>query len=208
MLLATYLALLGGPLPAFIQRFIYGAYFIIVPRVADLSVVETAVVGLIGAMVPLAIIYGIYTEEDAEVEEVEEPLTGWRRWFRLDIVGPIVIIALLAGLFSEAFGFRPHNLTGISMEPAYTRGDVLFTRDVSPGSIEVGDVVWFEEGQLEVIHRVIAIEGDGGELVIIARGDNNNVEDDPVPASSIKGRVVFSVPWVGNIGHWFSDLTG
>jgi len=201
---------------AFAYRLVVGGYLLFAPELPDVSITVHAVAGVLGAAIPLLIISYLYTPEDEEEAEKEEKTeedqaeerTGWRRRVRLDIVGPIVIIVLPAGLFSGAFGLRPHNLTGISMEPAYTRGDVLFTRDVSPGSIEVGDVVWFEEGQLEVIHRVIAIEGDGGELVIIARGDNNNVDDDPVPASSIKGKLVFSVPWVGRVGHWLADLTG
>lgn len=78
-----------------------------------------------------------------------------------------------------------------SMEPELSTGDLLFIK--SADSYSVGDVVVFCNGKTAVVHRIIEM-GDEG---IITQGDANNIPDDPIQLSQIKGIVVASIPFVG-----------
>lgn len=80
-----------------------------------------------------------------------------------------------------------------SMEPELSVGDLLIVRERD--SYEVGDVVVYQTGRTAVTHRIVSIEGDE----VIAKGDANNVEDDPITRAQIKGAVVCAIPLAGRV---------
>lgn len=85
-------------------------------------------------------------------------------------------------------------LTG-SMEPVYYPGDMLMLKRTTIDQLRIGDVVQYQSGSISIIHRIIAIQGDGS---LITQGDNNNAADiEPVKAEQIKGRVLSAVPKLG-----------
>ena len=45
-----------------------------------------------------------------------------------------------------------------------------------------------------MVHRILRFEDDK----VITMGDANDAEDDPVPLTAIKGKVVFALPLVGH----------
>ena len=81
-------------------------------------------------------------------------------------------------------------LTG-SMEPEISAGDLLIVAERK--TYEVGDVVVYQDGRMAVTHRIVAISDDE----VITRGDANNIEDDPILPTQIKGKVVLSIPFIG-----------
>lgn len=80
-----------------------------------------------------------------------------------------------------------------SMEPELSKGDMIFVKEAD--SYKEGDVVVYQEGSILVVHRIIEIDGEN----VIAKGDANQSADEPVNISAIKGKVCFTVPFVGNI---------
>lgn len=92
--------------------------------------------------------------------------------------------------------FRRFEVTGDSMEPAYSAGDrlLVFTRGRKP---RVGDVVVFldpreSQDPIEMVKRVAAVHGDGS---VDVAGDNPAASTDsrefgPVPARLLRGRVL------------------
>lgn len=78
-----------------------------------------------------------------------------------------------------------------SMEPKLHVDDLVFVR--SADSYSVGDIVIYQEANALIIHRIIQIDGD----TLITKGDNNNTADAPIQVSSVKGKMVFSVPFIG-----------
>ena len=88
-----------------------------------------------------------------------------------------------------------------SMEPALPMGALVFTIDIEPEKIKVGDIVAFrraEESQFTTSHRVIEVISNNGELSFRTKGDANAEADPrPVPASAIRGKILFSIPRVG-----------
>ena len=90
-------------------------------------------------------------------------------------------------------GFGTAVVQSGSMEPTYSVGDLLFIKEAS--DYEVGDVVVYQSDNMLVVHRIVEIDGNR----ITTQGDANNVADEPFSASNIMGRVIGSVPGVGNV---------
>ena len=127
---------------------------------------------------------------------------------RLKTVGRVVllvIISLLVGLrlyswnaktlvgnlMPMPFGWGVSVVLSGSMETALSVDDLVFVH--AQESYAVGDVVVYQDGGSLVIHRIILMDGDE----VVTMGDANNVEDEPIALSAIKGKAVASIPYAG-----------
>jgi len=86
-------------------------------------------------------------------------------------------------------------VTGASMTPALTGGMRVTVETAPPESLAPGELVcWFDPSRgpdHKVVHRLVGTaRGDGGRLLLVTRGDASAVEDPPVPADCVIGRVV------------------
>lgn len=88
-------------------------------------------------------------------------------------------------------GFGMSVVLSGSMEPELSVGDMIIV--VPRDAYAIGDVVVFQSGRTAVVHRIIGIEGEE----VITQGDANNAPDDPISLSVVRGKVVFTVPFVG-----------
>lgn len=80
-----------------------------------------------------------------------------------------------------------------SMEPEFSAGDLIVVKEAE--NYKLKDIVVFQEGRSLVVHRIVSVDGE----TVTTQGDANNVSDDPIPISTIKGKVIFCIPFVGNI---------
>lgn len=84
-------------------------------------------------------------------------------------------------------------LTG-SMEPTITIDDLIVIEKTN--DYQLNDIVVFQDGNLIVVHRIIAIDGEE----ITTAGDNNDgAIDDPIKVTDIYGEVVNIIPVLGLI---------
>ncbi|CAN8259197.1 unnamed protein product [Cochlearia groenlandica] len=95
-----------------------------------------------------------------------------------------------------------------SMEPGFQRGDILFLH-MTDKPIRVGEIVVFNvDGEdIPIVHRAIKVHerGDTGEVEVLTKGDNNEVDDIGLYAEGqfwlhrdhIMGRAVGFLPYVG-----------
>lgn len=90
-------------------------------------------------------------------------------------------------------GFGAAVVLSGSMEPELSVNDLIIVSDAD--SYERNDIVVYQEGRTLVVHRIISIDGE----TVVTKGDANNVEDAPIQLSAIKGKVIFHIPFVGNI---------
>jgi len=99
-------------------------------------------------------------------------------------------------------------MTG-SMRPNFSPGEFIVVKTVPFDQIRAGDVVTYqlESGKPEVVtHRVVGVESKvDGSKRLITRGDANNADDDPVRSEQVRGRLWYSLPWLGYVN---SALTG
>lgn len=110
--------------------------------------------------------------------------------------------ALAGNAMPMPFGIGSAVVLSGSMEPTLSVNDYVIVQEAD--SYQVGDIVVYQSGNTLVIHRIIQIDGEN----VIARGDANNRNDEPVPLIYIKGRLVCAIPGVGGILRFVKSLPG
>lgn len=140
--------------------------------------------------------------------------TGPTWWIR-NVLGSVLLFAMLALLVVTilvpmlAGAERFTVLTG-SMRPTYPPGTLIVVKPVDADRLQVGTPVTYqlEPGKPAVVtHRIVETKQETtGKLTYITQGDANNAPDDkPVLHDQIRGRVWYSVPYLGYVNNW---LTG
>ena len=144
-------------------------------------------------------------------------MISWSRGYRKIVAGsryafsPIAVLLLALSYLVLLLNLGTSSpflvVRGVSMEPTYQNGDMLLNRSVLATDIGVGDVIAFdvpEEARTKlklapvVAHRVIEIQGAGGQLVFLTKGDNTEIDPFKVPGGSVRGLIVSDL---GPLGH-------
>lgn len=100
------------------------------------------------------------------------------------------------------FGYGAAVVLSGSMEPEFSKGDLIIVEDTA--EFDLNDIVVFKSGNSLVVHRIVGI---GGEEVV-TKGDANNVADDPIKSSDVLGKVLFHIPFVGNVVNFIKTPVG
>ena len=100
------------------------------------------------------------------------------------------------------FGIGAAVVQSGSMEPTFSKGDLLFVIDKQ--NYDVGDIVVYQSKNILVVHRIISTNG----TKITTKGDANNTADDPFNAEDIKGTVVACIPAIGYLIDFFKTPLG
>lgn len=194
-LLASFLALLAGPLPAIAYRGMLQAFWWFCPILPDLP---WAFKGLIGTAVP---IIGLVVAQGFHFERVN-PNKSRRRARESSLAGWIVTVVVAVAIIWFSVGLFPVHpaLVGSgSMQPTMYAGDVVIIAKVPADMIKQGDIIQFrKEGKITVMHRVVEIEETGEAKFFITKGDANDEPDtDPVIPENVVGKAVFNIPKIG-----------
>jgi signal peptidase len=119
------------------------------------------------------------------------------------LVASVLGLLLLAVMAGPQLGYHYAVVKSGSMEPTYHVGSVIVTQKVDAANVKVGDVISWqvpEDSSKIITHRVIERVGTGQEVAFRTQGDANNIADGTlISASSLRGRVMFSVPKVGEV---------
>ena len=88
-----------------------------------------------------------------------------------------------------------------SMIPTLNVGDIIVVRGTDPATVTVGTIIIFHspyDYSTPIVHRVIAIDDQGGQEFFQTKGDNNAVADGwRVPTANLIGIYVMKVPYIG-----------
>ncbi|MEM2878389.1 MAG: hypothetical protein QXG10_02430 [Candidatus Hadarchaeales archaeon] len=101
-----------------------------------------------------------------------------------------------------------YDTSSFPMQGGFERGDLLIVQGVgSPSQISVGDVVIVDLGadRLPLVHRVIDMWEENGEIRIRTKGDANFASlpgEISIEPERIIGRAVFVIPKIGHIFLW------
>lgn len=119
----------------------------------------------------------------------------------------VVTITILVPLIAGAERFTV--LTG-SMQPVYPPGTLIVVKPAEPDELRVGTPITYQlkPGEPTVVtHRIVAISQNTlGERTYVTQGDANGTPDEkPVIAEQIRGKVWYSIPYLGYVNNW---LTG
>jgi signal peptidase I len=115
-------------------------------------------------------------------------------------------MVLLAGFFIYLNSSPPFlAIASSSMEPTLSRGDLIFTSNISPQDIRVGDIIvykvlpTFQEKYgypATVCHRIVRIQ-QGADFSFRTRGDATAEDPFMVTPNQIMGKESAAVPWLG-----------
>ena len=194
-MLATFLALLGGPLPAIAYRGLLQAFWWFSPILPDLPWVFKGLIGVVVPIVGLVVANTLRTScpgpRRVRREKEGSPLAGW-------IVTTVVAVAIIwfaVGLFP----LQPTTIISGSMRPALEVGDVVVIAKVSGANVEPGDIIQFREAAgIVTVHRVVEIQEIEGKKFFITQGDANREPDaDPVAPANVVGKAILRIPKIG-----------
>ncbi|MBW2646981.1 MAG: signal peptidase I [Deltaproteobacteria bacterium] len=80
---------------------------------------------------------------------------------------------------------------GWSMRPLIRDGDFVIARPIDSTSVKIGDIVFYiTDNNGILVHRIIGLRRDDGEMTAMIKGDACFGPPDNVPVQNIFGRVV------------------
>lgn len=196
-IMATYLAFLGGWIPALIYMGTIFAFNWFLPILPNLKWITAALVGIICPAFSLPAMQGIFLKETKVLKTAKkdrEDLGGW-------IVTSIISIGII--WFSVGvFPIYPSVIATGSMEPMIKPGDMVLVEKILKvediDRLRVGDVVQFSTGNIPISHRIIGIIEEENVKRYLTKGDNNAVPDkELVKPADIRGKIKYVVPKIG-----------
>lgn len=102
--------------------------------------------------------------------------------------------------YINIFGYSVFSAETGSMAPTMEKGDIIIIK--IGDEIKENDIITYKQGNALITHRIVEIDGD----TIIAKGDNNNTEDEPINKNQVIGKSVFII---NNVEIWkkvFTDV--
>lgn len=118
----------------------------------------------------------------------------------------IVFICFVMGVFK----YRPLAIMSNSMLPYFSRGDMVIIKKINKEDLQnltINDIIEYRINNHIVVHRIIEIKENGGNLYFRTKGDNNNAPDTKyVSTSQITGIAKIVIPKLGYPTVWLSDL--
>ena len=209
-LLASYLALLGGPIASLAYRAPLQAFQWFSPILPDLPWGYQSLIGVMTPTIGFIAITQATTQKDlrkARIPTQRRPAPRLRK-SKKSMKGWVAIslfMVLTVWGSTGLLGFYPTIIASGSMRPTLDVGDIAITVQTSPNNIEVGDIIQYRrEGEAApTIHRVVEIYESGGTTHITTKGDANTAPDDPITTTQTIGKVIYTIPKLG----WISIYT-
>lgn len=123
----------------------------------------------------------------------------------------LILIAVVAVCIPmtvpRLMGYDVYVVVSGSMEPAIPVGSALYVRAAAPEDVAAGDVIAFYDRGAVITHRVVENHVVEGEF--LTKGDANAENDvKPVAYGNLIGRMVWSVPFLGNVMAVCSETKG
>lgn len=124
------------------------------------------------------------------------------------VAAVVILVILLVGV--RLFGIKPFTVLSGSMEPRYHVGSVIYVEEVDPRELSVGDALTFSVNGTVITHEIINIVDaqSTGDMLFETQGLTNNVSDGYIPVSSIIGRPVFTIPYLGYVAEYVQKPVG
>lgn len=191
-MMASYLAYLGGFYPSLVYMGTLETFRWLCPVLPDMGWLSKA---LLGALVPLfsmILVQQLYAGESREMKRTDIKAENPVGWITTSIIS-VLIIWFAVGVFP----IFPSVIATGSMEPGIKPGDIIIIKKVDARSLKVGDIVQYRKEKIDITHRIIDIEKEGG-VMYKTKGDNNSAADSElVSPQQIRGKVLTVVPKVG-----------
>ena len=153
----------------------------------------------------------IYTDKIIEQKQNKRKKIGMiLKIITYPFIALIILLVFYAGYLKyikheddiNILGFRQYVVATGSMEPQYSIGDLIITKEKAKEEIKTGDIINYisNDKTNTVTHRIVDIVKKDGQIFYRTKGDNNNSEDSElVNYNQVKGVLVFKISKVGTI---------
>lgn len=102
-------------------------------------------------------------------------------------------------------GFKTFSIISGSMAPEINIGDLIIVKKDENMEYKANEIVSFKQDEDIITHRIVKIRKEKEKVYYITRGDNNEVNDAKIEAKEIEGRVVYKIPYMGNIALFLKN---
>ena len=206
-LLATFFALLGGPVAAIAYRGVLLGFEWFSPILPSLSWVLVGFLGTVAPLVGFMIVEGRYRPTGPAAEGATTAARPGPRVLRLagsTLLAGFALALIPFILLNMGFiGFKSLAVVSGSMAPAINEGDLVIVKQVPLEQLDVGDIISYRRGGIDVIHRIVSMDHGKDGLIWTNKGDANPTVDRPGPApGEIRGKVVQRIPHAGRFAFW------
>lgn len=117
----------------------------------------------------------------------------------------ILILVLLVGCASYFSGVRLYYVQSGSMEPELPVGSLCIVTPCVVEELEVGDIIAFQNGPMQVAHRIVSIQEESYQT----KGDANRSPDPGViRKEQVQGQVIARVPLLGYLIAFLKSKAG
>ena len=198
----SYITYHVGYKPSLLYRIIMDGYIFVVPISPDIGEYLTSMFGV-------GLPFLVYIYSSRFMHEFND---GIEREFTSTTFKPfdfvvILFFLCLAGLIS---GYFPIFMLGVgspSMKPKINMGDAVIGVKVKQEELKLNDVIIYQGKDKLFIPILFGIEERNNKIYYHTKGDNNNAEDGiDISFDSIKGKVVFKIPYIAYPAVYFTEM--
>ena len=192
----TYVCYVTGHLPAVLYMLITNIPIWLFDSLPNLEWIVVAVLGIAFPIIAVvSLMETIDNRGKRKMKAKNEPKTANAALWILVGIFCIVVSFFTAGLLNVF----PTVLVSNSMSPQINKGDVVIVKRLDEDdSINIDDIILFNAGEFDVVHRVVDIEYEYGTKKYITKGDANEQEDNlDIRNKNIGGVVIAKIPYIG-----------
>ena len=201
----TYVCYVTGYLPAIVYMLVTNIPIWFFDSLPNLEWIVIAIVGIAFPMIALvSLMETVNRDPSSRSKQVNNEPKAKNVILWVFVGGFCVLVSFFtAGLFDV----YPMVLVSGSMSPTINKGDVVIIEQVdSDGDVEVNDIIMFNTGKYDVVHRVVEIKYVNGAVKYITKGDDNEKADNlDIEIRHISGVVVAKIPYLGLPRLMFED---
>lgn len=107
------------------------------------------------------------------------------------------------------FGYKFYVEETDSMAPAISKGDLIVTRVVDVETLAVNDIiVYYNEDNVAITHRIKKIEIRGDATVIQTKGDKSKSYDEEINSNQYDSKYIFKIAGLGAFIKFLSTQNG
>lgn len=124
-----------------------------------------------------------------------------------------LVLTKVSGGVPSLFGHSVYVIVSPSMTPELEIGDVIIARKYDGGELETGDVVQYmgksgdAKGKI-ITHKIISIEGEGEDRIIVTKGTANTQADQPITPAEVLSTMTYKTVVIDKIYRLISTTPG
>ena len=200
-LLYNYITVRFGSKSVIIYRLITILYVYIIPYIPDVYIFFRSFLRIIYPYIIYLILEYTYSKTNYAVSYRD------KRKNIISITTILVIMSLIIALISCRFRYGIIVVGSGSMTGSINKGDAVVFEQYKNEPLKEGQVIIFDNGSVDTVHRVMKIESVNGQYRYYTKGDSNQEMDSGFRIKEeIIGTVKFKIPYIGYPTLWVRDI--